>query len=391
MPECLKNRAVMILILCQALSMSVMTVILSISSNIGLTFIKDSTYYTLPVTLFIFGTFIMLFPASYLCGLWGRRNAFILGACFGIAGGGVLYLGLVAQSFAMIGTGILLVGFQFAFAQYYRFAVSELVPDNAKAFAMSLVVGGGVFASFLGPWLVKLTVINDSDFTQTAWLVAALCTVQIILFFFYKNIAADTIAAQEKLEIPFHKAQLFLALFISICGFSLMTILMNAAPVAMQHTYHMHFHQSVTAIQWHIFSMYAPSFLTGPLIKRFGPFLVSLLGIGIFLAASMTASFDSGYASFVITLILAGIGWNFCYLAGSYLLVQASPAQYKSTIQGINDVIIYSVNVAGSLSAGIILTLLGWQGLNMLLLGIICLLGIIYFYVGKRYLTRRSA
>lgn len=380
----------MILVICQALSMSVMTIILSISSNIGLTLIKDPTWHTLPVTLFIFGTFIMLFPASYLCGIWGRRNAFILGACFGITGGGILYSGLLAQSFVMIAAGILMVGFQFAFAQYYRFAVSELVPDDAKAPAMSLVVGGGVLASFLGPWLVKATTLNNNDFTLTAWLVAALCAVQIIFFFFYKqtNILADSIPPQKNTVIAFHKAPILLALFISVCGFSLMTILMNAAPVAMQHTYHMHFHQSVTAIQWHIFSMYAPSFITGPLIKRFGPFPVSLMGIGVFLAASTIASIDNEYTSFVATLILAGIGWNFCYLAGSYLLVQASPARYKSTIQGINDVIIYSVNVAGSLSAGIILTLLGWHGLNILLLGIICLLGGIYFCAGKRYLTR---
>ena len=65
-------------------------------------------------------------------------------------------------------------------------------------------------------------------------------------------------------------------------------------------------------------------------------------------------------------MIFLGIGWNFLYISGTSLLVTTYNEQEKFKAQGFNDLIVFSATAIGSLSAGILISLLSWKIVNFM-------------------------
>jgi MFS family permease len=76
----------------------------------------------------------------------------------------------------------------------------------------------------------------------------------------------------------------------------------------------------------------------------------------------------TGFSSFASALFLLGVGWNFLYVGGTTLLTTTYTAAETGRAQAVNDMTIFVVNLACSLSAGALLHRFGWHTLNMLLL-----------------------
>jgi MFS family permease len=62
-----------------------------------------------------------------------------------------------------------------------------------------------------------------------------------------------------------------------------------------------------------------------------------------------------------IALFLLGLGWNFCYVAGSALLSDQLSAPERSRMQGFNDLLVGLSSSAGSLSSGLIYAAVGYE------------------------------
>ena len=67
-------------------------------------------------------------------------------------------------------------------------------------------------------------------------------------------------------------------------------------------------------------------------------------------------------------MILLGVGWNFLYIGGTNLLTRTYSAAEKGKAQATNDLTIFIVGLAASLSAGVLQNTIGWQALNVWLL-----------------------
>ncbi len=405
--ECLKKPSVLVLILCQMLGISVATIIISSGGKIGLDLSGDPRWSTLPITAYVLGTFVMLFPASQLSGKFGRRFAFMIGCIIGILGGLVFYLGIENRSLFWVCAGTLMIGFQRSFVEYYRFAVVELVSDGARAFGMSLVISGGVFAAFFGPNLARIShdfhgfdFINV-DFSATALAVMLICLLQFSLFLLVYRHQAEAVtpdAKEEKQKIDANITQskgsllsksmglnlrhdyryyILMAMMIAAAGSAIMTFLMNAAPIAMQHEHGLSFDAAAQAVQWHVFAMYFPSFFTGFLLKKFQCLPLAFGGLLILILSAITGIIADNHIMFVISLILLGLGWNLCYFTGSYLLVQVTPKSRKSTVQGVNDTGVFALNFSGALLAGVAVGSWGWSNSAQFALGVILIITII--------------
>ncbi|MCH9853427.1 MAG: MFS transporter [Alphaproteobacteria bacterium] len=412
--ECLRKPSVLVLILCQMLGISVATIIISSGGKIGLDLSGDPRWSTLPITAYVLGTFVMLFPASKLSGRYGRRFAFIIGSIIGIFGGLIFYLGIESRSLFWVCAGTLMIGFQRSFVEYYRFAVVELVSDSARAFGMSLVISGGVFAAFFGPNLARIS--HDfhgfdflrHDFSATAVAIMLICLLQFSLFLLVYRHQAETVPTAketqaEKERIDANIAQLqnqqskgglhskamglelrhdyryyiLMAMMITAAGSAIMTFLMNAAPIAMQHEHGLSFDLAAQAVQWHVFAMYFPSFFTGFLLKKFQCLPLAFGGLVILALSAITGIIADTHLMFSISLILLGIGWNLCYFTGSYLLVQVTPKQQKANVQGINDTGVFALNFSGALLAGVAVSSWGWSNSAQFALGVIIIITVI--------------
>ena len=96
----------------------------------------------------------MMFPASMLMARVGRRNGFLFGA-FRCARRHYCINWYFYSSLMLLALGTLCVGAYQSFAQFYRFAASEVANDAFRSRAISWVMAGGIVAALIGPTLAR--------------------------------------------------------------------------------------------------------------------------------------------------------------------------------------------------------------------------------------------
>jgi MFS family permease len=146
-------------------------------------------------------------------------------------------------------------------------------------------------------------------------------------------------------------------------GYGLMNLLMTATPIAMDFCGHP-FSAAAWVIEWHVVAMYAPGFVTGSLIRRFGKLAIILAGVGLTSIAVVVALDGSSVAHFVAALVFVGLGWNFMYTGGTTLLTETYAPNEKARTQGLNDFIVFATMGVSSLSSGALVTTSGWETMN---------------------------
>ena len=366
------------LVINQALAMSVMTLVISMGGIVGYSITPHKELATLPISAQVMGTFLMLMPASYLSNLLGRRNGFLFGSAIGVIGGVIAYLSIIQQNFWMFCFGILLVGFQNAFAQYFRFSAIDITPAERSAYAVSLVMSGGVIAAFVGPSIGNFSrTFLPVEFSASGLAIAILCLIQFIIFFLFYRYRETKVKQTIKKNTDSFSLHLFkripfwTSIISGAIGFAVMTLIMNATPLTMQNNFGFSFKESSSIVQWHIFAMYFPSFFTGKIIKKINSINTIFLGIVLLFLCVLTAISGNSYTQFLIALVFLGIGWNFTYLGATYLLTQCTTENEKAFVQGFNDTFIYMCNVVGSVSSGVILAHLGWKVTNLIVVPIL--------------------
>ena len=111
--------------------------------------------------------------------------------------------------------------------------------------------------------------------------------------------------------------------------------------------------------------MFAPSFITGNLISRFGTYKILIVGALLQIVCVAVNLSGSEYAHFWVSLVALGVGWNFLFVGATTLLTQATEPQDRAKAQGLNDMLIFTVVAATALSSGFIQDRFGWEALNI--------------------------
>ena len=116
-------------------------------------------------------------------------------------------------------------------------------------------------------------------------------------------------------------------------------------------------------IQSHIMAMFLPSLITGELIRNWGTRVVLTLGLLAYFIAAAVAYTGVEVVHYWWALVLLGVGWNFLFIGGTTLLPQSYSDHEKHQAQALNDVMVFIFQALASISAGVILFLLGWQAI----------------------------
>lgn len=365
-----QGTTVLLLALCQGLMMTGNSLLMASSALIGFQLAANKLLATLPLALQFLSTMLTSIPASLLMGRIGRRLGFMLGSAFGILGAVVGTLAILIGSFPIYCLATVLIGSFNGFATYYRFAAADDVAAAHRSRAISLVLAGGVIAAFIGPNLANWTrdLIAPAVFAGSF---AALVGVYVLSLWLQSLLPSRASKPTTASASPGRKLQriaaqpMFLtAVVCGMLGYAVMTLIMTATPLAMQLRDHM-FSDTAFVIQWHVFAMFAPSFVTGHLIKRFG--VLNIMLSGALLDALCIAVNLSGTElwHFWAALMLLGFGWNFIFVGASTLLTGTHTSEERAKTQGLNDFIVFTTVAAASLSAGALQHSLGWQGVNI--------------------------
>jgi MFS family permease len=271
-------------------------------------------------------------------------------------------------SFLLFNIGAIFSGFYAAAHQSYRFAATDTASDAFKAKAISWVLVGGIFGAVVGPQLVIATkdmwqpyLFAASYIAQSAF---ALAAGGVLMLLKIPRLPPPTATSEGRpLSEIARQPRFVVAVACGVVSYSMMNMVMTSAPLAMVMCNH-----SVTdatlGIQWHVLGMFAPSFITGVLINRYGVVRVTGFGLLLLIVAAGIGIAGITLWHFWIGLALLGVGWNFAFIGATTMVTQCYRPNERNRVQAFNDFLIFGSMAIGSFSSGKLLANFGWDVVN---------------------------
>jgi predicted MFS family arabinose efflux permease len=383
----LARRNAMVLAVAQALAGGNNTVIVSTASIVGAVLAPDKGLATLPITAMVMGMWLGTLPVGALARRFGRRFALQTGSAFGILSGFISYAAVMNGNFWLLLVGTFCGGLYAAAHQSYRFAAADTASEAYRPKVVSWVLAGGVFAAVIGPQLVIFTkdllsphLFAASYLGQSACAIAAAAVLQFI------RVPPVTVARHDNarpLGQIIRAPRFIVAVACGMASYGMMNMLMTSAPLAMVGCGH-----SVTdaalGIQWHVLAMYAPSFITGSLIARFGVERVAGVGLALVATSAVVGIAGITVAHFWTNLVLLGLGWNLAFIGATTMVTQCHRPQERNKVQSFNDFLIFGSMALTSFSSGQLLDKFGWATINEVILPTIFVTGALLLWLALR-------
>ncbi|MXN51840.1 MFS transporter [Shinella sp. AETb1-6] len=368
------RRNVFLLTLAQALLASAGPIVFSVGGLAGYNLLgQDKSLATAPLTGFNIGVALGAVLVAIAARLLGRAHGFMVGSLVGAGGGLVAAIALFRSDFWLFALGFLLVGIASGFAQKIRFAAADASPSFYKPRAISWILAGGVLSAMLGPQVVIFTrdLFEPVMFAGAFVALVPLCGAAILLFFFLRlpdHKAAGAASGEPARPLgEIVLTQRFLTgMICGISTYALMTFMMTGAPLAMVIGCGFSPDLATLGIQWHVLAMFAPSFVTGMLIQRFGSEAVVAAGLVILMACAGIAHMGIELWNFWGALILLGVGWNFGFIGSTAIVASSYRPHEADKVQGFHDIILFGTVALASFSSGKVFTAYGWQAINMM-------------------------
>jgi MFS family permease len=368
------RRNVFLLTLAQALLASAGPIVFSVGGLAGYNLLgQDKSLATAPLTGFNIGVALGAVFVAIAARLLGRAHGFMVGSLVGAGGGLVAAIALFRSDFWLFALGFLLVGISSGFAQKIRFAAADASPSFYKPRAISWILAGGVLSAMLGPQVVIFTrdLFEPVMFAGAFVALVPLCGAAILLFFFLRlpdHKAAGAASGEPARPLgEIVLTQRFLTgMICGISTYALMTFMMTGAPLAMVIGCGFSPDLATLGIQWHVLAMFAPSFVTGMLIQRFGSEAVVAAGLVILMACAGIAHMGIELWNFWGALILLGVGWNFGFIGSTAIVASSYRPHEADKVQGFHDIILFGTVALASFSSGKVFTAYGWQAINMM-------------------------
>ncbi|MGZ2257045.1 MFS transporter [Roseobacter sp. A03A-229] len=355
----------------------------------GLMLAPSPTLATLPSSVQTLAGMIAAAPFSLLMGRMGRRAGFALGGLMTLLGAVAATQALYAQNFALLCAAHFLMGAGWASFQYFRFAAGEVVATVWRPVAISLMLSSLLVAAVVGPQVFiaakdALAPIPFAGAYAATGLIALLGLVPLAAVRMPRpqRPATATSPRWAAARAALQRRPVRRAIGIAAVSQGVMVFLMIPTPIAMVGC---GFSEATASdvVRWHIVAMFAPSFATGFLIKRFGAQKIAMGGLAMIIAAALSAALGLSALHFYGALIVLGVGWNFGFIGATTMLDAAVPEAEKAAVQGANDTIIALVSTLCAFAAGVVVSSLGWAVLALISAGIV-LLALATLAMGRR-------
>jgi MFS family permease len=379
-------RNIFLLACCQALLLTNAAGLISMNALVGYSLVDTKTIATLGATTYVLGSALTTMPMSLWMARVGRRRGFMAGALINIGGCGLAVAALWLRSFPLYCVATAVIGIYNAVGLQYRFAATEVAAPADKARAISLVLAGGIVGGFLGPAITRWgRDLFAAPFLGSFMLLAAVALVALAVQS-QVHVPKPSLAEQSGGGRPLSKIVrqpvFIVAALAGGLGYGLMNLLMTATPLAMDFC-SLPYAQAAIVISWHVVGMYAPGFVTGSLIDRFGVLNVILGGIVVMAGGAAVALNGNDLAHFLVALALIGVGWNFMYTGGTALLTESYAPAEKARTQGANDFFMFSIMAFSSFSSGAMVSAAGWEVMNLVTLPILALIAAVVIWYGR--------
>lgn len=361
---------VWILVAAQALAMCTAPFIVFIGSIHGRILAPSPELATLPVGLVVVGTVLAIKPATWLMERIGRKPVMLLGALMGVLSGLTGGASSWLSSFPLLCLAAVIGGAGLAVVHQYRFAAMESVKPALAGSAAARVLLGGLLAAWLGPEIALVGSAGQGAYPfLEGWLslgvVQLLAMVVLALGYRAKGeLTNETpVGGGRPLREILRAPVVWTAISGAAIGYAVMSFIMTATPLSMTEMAGHELDDAKRVIQIHIIAMYLPSLISGWLTSRVGIPLMMAGGLLAYLACILLAFSGITFHHYLFALIMLGIGWNFLFVGGTTLLPRGYRDEERFRVQGLNDLMVFSSQATAALTAGMVLTAVGWAGL----------------------------
>ncbi len=369
------RRNVAVLVAAQAVLGAQMPMIFTVGGLAGTMLAPNACLATLPISLIVFGSMTTAPWLSSVMQRAGRVPGFLIGAAGGAAGAAICAAALLWNSFPLFLLGSYMTGIYLSAQGFFRFAAADTASDAFRPKAISYVMAGGLLSAIIGPALG--TSLVDSfmvPFLGTYLAVIALNALGLFLFFALDipkppKPKPGAGIGRTRLELLKEPA-IAVAIVCAMVSYALMNLVMTSTPLAVVGCGF----ETTTAghvVTAHVLAMYAPSFVTGHLIARFGARTIVWAGLAILAAAGAVALQGVDLANFFVALVLLGVGWNFGFIGATTMLSAAHAPEERGAVQGMNDALVFGCVTVASLASGGLMNcsggdaVAGWSAVNL--------------------------
>ncbi|MEM8950489.1 MAG: MFS transporter [Pseudomonadota bacterium] len=355
----------------------------------GLLLAPTPSLATLATSVSTFAGLLAAAPLSLLMGLYGRQAGFVLGAAFAAAGGTAALIGMMQSSFLLLLTGHFLIGAALAGFQFFRFAAAEVVPTRWRSVAISLMLTSGLIAALVGPELFARTkdALAPIPFAGAYAAIIGLAVIGTVPLLLLRGLGQmpmvkDTAYPKLDVSAVVRRRAIAGAIFAGAISQGVMVLLMVPTPIVMI-SCGFDADTGASVVGWHVVAMFAPSFVTGFLIKRFGAAAIVYAGLTLLAVAALIAAAGLTLSHFYFSLIVLGVGWNFGFIGATSLLTDALAPEERASIQGINDTAIALASAAAAFASGALVASFSWTVLTLSSVPIIAAAAFMLLWVGR--------
>jgi MFS family permease len=395
--QSISRRIAAALFLAQSLFSAAVIVSFTLTAIIAADLGGSDSVAGLPSTLSLVGRAAAAYPLGWLLDRIGRRWGLSLGFLVGIAGAGLSVWSIGNGSFAGFLTGAALIGGSRAASEQSRYVAAEVFPSLFRSRVIGLIVFAGTIGAVGGPLLVAPSEVWAEQLGLHPWTgpfvltTLFLLVAGVVVFVFLRpdplaiarQISADELDVRRKngeaeqvarpLSQIFSRYPVILAVAAMMIGQLVMSLLMVITPLHMDHHQH-----STRAISWvimaHTLGMFGLSPLTGWLVDRLGRVPMIAIGTGTLAISCLLAPISTELPLLAVSLFLLGLGWNFCFVAGSALLSDQLTADERGRTQGASEMAVALGAGAGTFGSGVIFA---WGGMTTVsIVGLVLSLGL---------------
>jgi len=329
---------------------------------------------TLPVSLMIAGLAASVVPAGSMIQRYGRRPVFTFSALQAAVGCVLASYAIAKGSFWLFCVSAFLLGGNNAVVMQYRFAATEYVAPAQASRAISFVMCGALVAAWLGPEFAVRTshLVPAAEYAGSflagsgLYLVAAAILTQLP-----DSVAASLVDPTPPRPLTQIAAQPVyrVAVLGALASYAVMSFIMTATPISMHVVDGHDAVATARVIQVHLLGMYLPSLASGWIIAKFGDRPVIVAGT-LLMGACVAIATIAGHAAlhYGWALGVLGLGWNLLFIAATTMLTRTYRARERIQAQTLNDFMVFGAQAVASLMAGLAVTTLGWERLNLLTL-----------------------
>lgn len=340
----------------------------------GLMLAPSTALATLPASLQTLAGLFAAAPFSLLMGRRGRKAGFALGVAAAMAGALLGVWAMISGSFILLCIAHLFLGAALACFQFFRFAAAEVVSPEWQPVAISLMLTSGLVAAFGGPqvFIMAKDALAPVPLAGAYGAIAVISLIGLLPLAFVRMAKPIAPAKQSfgkrlaSLSV-LRRGPVRKAVAIGAVSQGIMVFLMIPTPLAMVGC---GFSEATSGdvIRWHVVAMFAPSFFTGFLIKRYGTQRIAIGGLVLLILSALVALSGLSGVHFYASLILLGLGWNFSFIGATNMLANVVSEAEKPVVQGANDTVIALASTICAFAAGAIVAGYGWTVLAVVAL-----------------------